>query len=133
MSELLQQRNPQSELQVILSTHSPFMLSDVLSNQIIKMDYDERGLCVISNAEKPSFAANIHSIMADSFFLKYTIGEQARLFLSEKFDLFRSMLRRRDDLSEKDRIEIKKMSELLPNIGDELIRHSFASIIENLQ
>lgn len=43
------------------------------------------------------------------------------------------MLRRRDDLSEKDRIEIKKMSELLPNIGDELIRHSFASIIENLQ
>ena len=133
MNELLQQRNPQSELQVILSTHSPFMLSDVLSNQIIKMDYDERGLCVISNAEKPSFAANIHSIMADSFFLKYTIGEQARLFLSEKFDLFRSMLRRRDDLSEKDRIEIKKMSELLPNIGDELIRHSFASIIENLQ
>lgn len=133
MNELLHQRNPQSELQVILSTHSPFMLSDVLSNQIIKMDYDEMGLCVISNAEKPSFAANIHSIMADSFFLKYTIGEQARLFLSEKFDLFRSMLRRRDDLSEKDRIEIKKMSELLPNIGDELIRHSFASIIENLQ
>ena len=133
LSKLLQQRNPQSELQVILSTHSPFMLSDVLSNQIIKMDYDDNGLCVISNAEKPSFAANIHSIMADSFFLKYTIGEQARLFLSEKFDLFKGMLGRRDDLSEEDRIEIEKMTELLPNIGDELIRHSFASIIEKLQ
>lgn len=133
LSELLQQRNPQSELQVILSTHSPFMLSDVLSNQIIKMDYDDKGLCIISTAEKPSFAANIHSIMADNFFLKYTIGEQARLFLSEKFDLFKGMLRRRDDLSEEDRAEIKKMTDLLPSIGDELIRHSFASIIEKLQ
>lgn len=55
------------------------------------MDYDDRGMCVIANAEKPSFAANIHSIMADCFFLKYTIGEQARLCLTEKLGLFKDM------------------------------------------
>ena len=72
-------------------TQYTFTFSDVLANQIIKMDYDDRGMCVIANAEKPSFAANIHSIMADCFFLKYTIGEQARLCLTEKLGLFKDM------------------------------------------
>jgi hypothetical protein len=133
LNKLLKQRNPKSGFQVILSTHSPFMLSDVLANQIIKMDYDDKGLCVISHAEKPTYAANIHSIMADSFFLKYTIGEQARLFLTEKFELFKDMQKRRGRLSDADKNEIVKMQELLPNIGDELIRHGMASIIEKLQ
>lgn len=133
LNNLLKQRNPKSSFQVILSTHSPFMLSDVLANQIIKMDYDDKGLCVISHAEKPTYAANIHSIMADSFFLKYTIGEQARLFLTEKFELFKNMQKRRGNLSDTDKCEIAKMQELLPNIGDELIRHVMSSIINKLQ
>ena len=133
LNHLLRLRNPKSNFQVILSTHSPFMLSDVLANQIIKMDYDDKGLCVITNAEKPTYAANIHSIMADSFFLKFTIGEQARQFLTEKFKMFKDMQKRREHLTEIDKREISKMQELLPNIGDELIRHSLASIIEKLQ
>lgn len=133
LSNLLKQRNPKSSFQVILSTHSPFMLSDVLANQIIKMDYDDKGLCVISHAEKPTYAANIHSIMADSFFLKYTIGEHARLFLTEKLELFKDMQKRRENLSDTDKDEITKMQELLPNIGDELIRHVMSSIIDRLQ
>lgn len=132
LNNLLKQRNPKSSFQVILSTHSPFMLSDVLANQIIKMDYDDKGLCVISHAEKPTYAANIHSIMADSFFLKYTIGDQARLFLTEKFELFKNMQKRRGNLSDTDKCEIAKMQELLPSIGDELIRHIMSSIINKL-
>lgn len=134
LNNLLKQRNPKSSFQVILSTHSPFMLSDVLANQIIKMDYDDKGLCVISHAEKPTYAANIHSIMADSFFLKYTMGDQARLFLTEKFELFKNMQKRRGNLSDTDKCEIAKMQELLPSIGgDELIRHIMSSIINKLQ
>lgn len=132
MQKVLNKRNPSAELQVILSTHSPFMLSDVLSSQIVRMDYDEMGKCIILQNSKPSFAANIHSIMADGFFLKYTIGEQARLFLSEKFALLQDMLLRKDQLTDEDYIEIYKVSDLLPEIGDELIRYSFTSIIERL-
>ena len=133
LNSLLKQRDPKSGFQVILSTHSPFMLSDLLANQIIKMDYDDKGLCVIYHAEKPTYAANIHSIMADSFFLKYTIGEQARLFLTEKFELFKDMQNRRGNLTDADKGEIAKMQNLLPNIGDELIRHGMASILDKLQ
>lgn len=133
LNNLLKQRKPKSNFQVILSTHSPFMLSDVLANQIIKMDYNNKGLCIISHAEKPTYAANIHSIMADSFFLKYTIGEQARVFLTEKLELFKDMYKRRGNLSDTDKGEIVMMQELLPNIGDELIRHGMSLIINKLQ
>ena len=67
------------------------------------MDYNNKGLCIISHAEKPTYAANIHSIMADSFFLKYTIGEQARVFLTEKLELFKDMYKRRGNLSDTDK------------------------------
>lgn len=40
---------------------------------------------------------------------------------------------RRERLSETDREEVAQMKKLLPNIGDELIRHSIVSIIEKLQ
>ena len=43
LNVLLSKRNPNTELQVLISTHSPFMLSDVMASQVIKMDYDENG------------------------------------------------------------------------------------------
>lgn len=134
MSQILGQRNPDAQLQVLLSTHSPFMLSDVLSEQVIKMDFNELGLCRISqNIEKPYFAANIHSIMADGFFLQYTIGEQARMFLTEKFALFKGMINRKDHLDKLDIQEIENMRELLPKIGDEIIRHSFENLLNAIR
>ncbi|MBQ8225568.1 MAG: AAA family ATPase [Bacteroides sp.] len=132
LNEVLKKRMPEAELQVILSTHSPFMLSDVLSEQVIKMDYDEKGHCLISPYRKPCYAANIHTIMADGFFLNYTIGEQARIFLTEKFDLLKRMLDRKDSLSKAERLELEKMKALIPEIGDDIIRNSFETLIRML-
>lgn len=121
-----------TEFQVILSTHSPFMLSDVLSEQVIRMDYDDKGLCVISQNNESTFAANIHSIMANSFFLEYTIGEQARSILTQKFAFLKDCFQRREFLSKSEIAEIYHIRTIAQNIGDELIRYSFMSIIEKL-
>lgn len=132
MHRVMDKRCPGTEFQVIMSTHSPFMLSDVLSEQVIRMDYDDRGMCVITQKIKSTFAANIHSIMADSFFLEYTIGEQARLILTEKFSFLKDCYQRRNFLSNEDLAEISRIGVMAQNIGDELIRYSFTSIIEKL-
>lgn len=132
MHRMMEKRCRGTEFQVLMSTHSPFMLSDVLADQVVRMDYDEKGLCVISQDNKSTFAANIHSIMADSFFLKYTIGEQARTILTEKFACLKDCFGRRESLSNKDVAEINHIRALVPHIGDELIRYSFTSILERL-
>ena len=132
MSEIIKRRDHDTEIQIILSTHSPFLLSDVLSNQIIRMDFDEMGKANILRNSKPSFAANIHSLMADSFFLEYTIGEQSRKFLSEKFKWLKDRQSQIAPLSQTDHEELLKLQSLLPEIGDEMIRYSFQVLIERL-
>lgn len=133
LNVLLSKRNPNTELQVLISTHSPFMLSDVMASQVIKMDYDENGKCVISESEKPYYAANIHSIMADGFFLEYTIGEQARIFLEDKFKLLQRLTCMNRNLSSSEKEELTMIRSLIPNIGDALIRHCFCMMLEKFE
>lgn len=133
LNVLLSKRNPNTELQVLISTHSPFMLSDVMASQVIKMDYDENGKCVISESKKPYYAANIHSIMADGFFLEYTIGEQARIFLEDKFKLLQRLTCMNRNLSSLEKEELTMIRSLIPNIGDALIRHCFCMMLEKFK
>lgn len=130
---LLSKRNSNTELQVLISTHSPFMLSDVMASQVIKMDYDENGKCVISESKKPYYAANIHSIMADGFFLEYTIGEQARIFLEDKFKLLQRLTCLNRNLSSSEKEELTMIRSLIPNIGDALIRHCFCMMLQKFE
>ena len=133
LNVLLSKRNPNAELQVLISTHSPFMLSDVMASQVIKMDYDENGKCVMSKSKKPYYAANIHSIMADGFFLEYTIGEQARIFLEDKFKLLQRLTCMNRNLSSSEKEELTMIRSLIPNIGDALIRHCFCMMLEKFK
>lgn len=133
LNVLLSKRNPNTELQVLISTHSPFMLSDVMASQVIKMDYDENGKCVISESKKPYYAANIHSIIADGFFLEYTIGEQARIFLEDKFKLLQRLTCMNRNLSSSEKEELTMIRSLIPNIGDALIRHCFCMMLEKFK
>ena len=132
MQAVLTRRNPNAEFQVLMSTHSPFMLSDVLTEQVIKMDYDEKGFCHIMQSETPYFAANIHSIMVNGFFLKYTIGEQARKFLTSKFELLNSMVERKEELTADERAEVENMAKLVPCIGDDMIRGLFSNLVKRI-
>ena len=133
LNVLLSKRNPNTELQVLISTHSPFMLSDVMASQVIKMDYDENGKCVISESEKPYYAANIHSIMADGFFLEYTIGEKSRIFLEDKFKMLQRLTCMNRNLSSSEKEELTMIRSLIPNIGDALIRHCFCMMLEKFK
>lgn len=130
--ELISKRSEGSSLQVILTTHSPFMLSDVLSSQVIKMDIDEQGLCKIAQGGRETFAANVHTIMADSFFLDYTIGEYAREFLTEKLAMLKDYVQRKDTLTEEEWTKVRQLREFMPKIGDEMIRYCFESLLKKL-
>lgn len=58
------------KVQLILTTHSPFVLSDIPKNHVLFLDKDKSGNTKISNIEREqTFASNIHELLADSFFL----------------------------------------------------------------
>lgn len=63
-------------VQFIIATHSPYMISDVPKENVFSLEEKEK-MIVIKRVEK-TFAANIIDILSDTFFLDYSIGEFAR-------------------------------------------------------
>ena len=59
--------NYRCSLNVIVATHSPFVLSDIPQQNIL---YLERGKCVNSKIDVNPYAANVNDILHQSFFLK---------------------------------------------------------------
>lgn len=74
--------------QIILTSHSPFIISDLPASNIIFLKKDTEGKCqVVENPladKKPTFAANIHTLLADSFFIEGgLIGDWAKIKINE--------------------------------------------------
>ena len=125
LDEILKERVGKADIQIIISTHSPLLLSDVLPEQITRLDMDSKGYCLIKNdTQKAYFGANIHTILADGFFLDYTIGEYARAYLQEKLDWIKKLLNE-ETISPRDIETARKLRMVVPFIGDSIIRKSF--------
>ena len=67
-----------SGINVTLITHSPFVLSDIPSENIMFLTRDKENVL-----EGNTFAANIHDLFNNTFFLPYTVGELARKEISD--------------------------------------------------
>jgi len=59
-------------INIIVSTHSPFILSDIPSSNVLRLQY---GSPHVFNEIDKTFGANIYDLLKDSFFLEGFIGE----------------------------------------------------------
>ena len=97
---------------IILTTHSPFILSDIPACNILAL---ENGQPDNSFNNERTFAANIYDILGNNFFMKNFIGE----FASKKIDGIIGRLTNRKVITEKEKSIIKPQIGL---IGDDVIR-----------
>jgi len=74
---------------LIFTTHSPFLISDIPKQNIIFLDKDKDGKCkVLPHSEvmnkKQTFGQNIHTLLSDSFFMEDGLmGEFAKEKINE--------------------------------------------------
>lgn len=81
--QFLKDEFPKLRFQILISTHSPFILSDIVNENIIKVLKDERGCAYFENLDGKTFGADIHYLLKDAFFLNVTMGEFSRAFIQE--------------------------------------------------
>jgi len=78
------------KINIIIATHSPFIISDLSKENIIFLDKDENGKCKVVdglNEKKETFGANIHTLLSDSFFMEDGLmGEFAKSKINEIID-----------------------------------------------
>lgn len=110
-----------SAINILFLTHSPFILSDIPSSNVLLLDRNEEGVTVIKENESETFAANINDLLADNFFLDETL---IGAFAEKKIEKLIEKISKGDYDKNKD----EKLVEL---IGDPYLKASIINFIEN--
>lgn len=67
--------NNKPNLQVIISTHSPFIITDFPNESIVLLDQNEDKRTIVKNKHEVNpFGANLYDLLNDGFFLENSIG-----------------------------------------------------------
>ncbi|WP_102694163.1 AAA family ATPase [Rummeliibacillus pycnus] len=104
--------------QIIISTHSPFILSDIHSSNIIYLEKDNTGYSKAILRKVNTFGANIHTLLKDGFFMSSTMGE----FASKKIKEVISFITESNiyDVTEEQK---KECLNIINSIGEPLIQN----------
>ncbi|MFC4141538.1 hypothetical protein [Pedobacter mendelii] len=111
-----------NSINILFLTHSPFILSDIPRENILLLEKDpQTGKSVAAANIGETFAANIHDLLANNFFLDGTlIGMFAELRIKA---LIKKIKRGKNRLDEND-------FKLIDMIGDTYLRFGFKKFIE---
>lgn len=114
------------QVQLIISTHSPFLVSDLPKQCINFTKKDEKtGQSKVDELKQhdTTFGANIHSLFTDAFFLKNSlIGEFAR----EKIDSLINQVNQKDEFTAEEYVRLKSEIDI---IGEPFIRYKLTEKI----
>ena len=103
-----------ANVQLLITTHTPYLLSDLLPCFITCLKKQNKKIYIRNG--KRSFAANLYDILNSNFFVSNPIGEFAISKLNEIMDL-------------KDGEDVTGYKELIENIGDEYLRKELERIL----
>lgn len=117
--------NGYQSYQLIITTHSPFIISDLPKDNVIALEKDLfTGYCKQVPIVE-SFASNIHTLLAHDFFMTSTIGEFAKYKINKAI----SLLNNTGDLSITEKEEIEYIISI---IGEPLIKNKLEILFENV-
>ncbi|MDM5264837.1 AAA family ATPase [Bacillus wiedmannii] len=123
-SDAIKQRN----IQLILTSNSPFIVSDLPSTNVIFLKKDGENTIIIDDLEEyhQTFAANIHSLLAHSFFMEDGV---TGAFAKRKINEIAHLLVK-EDINKILQNE-KKIERTINLIGEPLIRNKLSQMLKD--
>jgi hypothetical protein len=118
------------KFQLILTTHSPYLLSDLSSEHVLLLNRPQGGSTqIVSDREFQTFGANINELLADAFFLTDgLIGDFAKSQIQKVINqLNQWRLQKLNEISEKvfsvDNAQKDNCRKVISLIGDRIVRN----------
>lgn len=117
VKEILKRENlfEDRKISFIVSTHSPFILSDVTNDYIIYLERQPDGSTKQVKKKKDTFAGNIGELFTENFFMENTIGEFSRSKIQDVIEKLKSKNPISDD-------ELGACKQLIEKVGDDLLK-----------
>ncbi len=123
ITSAIEKNNYNKDIQLIITTHSPYLLSDMLPSNVFLLDRDndDKKLSIQRlDKKEPDFScfgANIYDLMQNNFFMNNTVGE----FATKKIN---DVARQIDKLSKENIDDIVKIEFIIDNIGEPLLKNA---------
>ena len=101
-------------IQVVLSSHSPFIVTDILSENVYAITREESDNKSIIKQKQDTFATNIYYLLMDTFMLENTFGKYS-------YDKIKDVVKRLKDDEIEDQ-ELKAIKSFIDRIGEKTVR-----------
>ena len=115
-------------INIIIVTHSPFILSDLPETNILFLDKNQK---YTNKKQGATLGANIYELLKNGFFLEYAIGDFIQMKLREILDLYYE-----ENIDKQQRIFLEKKDSIkftIDHLGEEYIRNNFNQIYIQLE
>ncbi|WP_321279069.1 AAA family ATPase [Marinifilum fragile] len=130
--ETIPKINNQRSYQIIFTSHSPFLVSDLPKDNIIFLNKKDDGMCkVCEKDELPdyTFGANIHSLYRNSFFLENGLmGEFAKGKIDQVIRNLNNELQ-----NEEDKMSPGDMLFVIQQIGEPLLKNKLQEMFDHYE
>lgn len=118
-------KNGIESINVCFITHSPFILSDIPSQNILRLETDSEGEPIINTNASQTFGANIHDLLANDFFLESGfMGE----FAKEKINNLIYYLTSDDETSEG--LDMDSIEHYIELIGEPFLKNDLLELFK---
>lgn len=126
----IEQRHRHKNFQIIFTTHSPIILSDITSDRLIKLKREKNCNKVdVISCEKLIFGANIERLFYDGFFMENgNIGEIAK----EKIRSVLKYIKNKEDGNSDSSILEPMVKYIISNIGEPTVKNRLNQRLERL-
>lgn len=112
------------KVQIILTSHSPFIVSDLPKQNIIFLEKKENFCEVISFKEDQTFGANIHTLLSNQFFMSEgVIGKFARMKIQHELEPLLNNDTKHNDL--------ERLKKFINTIGEPVLRSKLNEILNS--
>ena len=131
----------QERVQVVITTNSPFILSDVLREDVVYLSGEEEKITEMREKEI-TFGQNIHRLLRRNFFMEATIGEYAKTMIQEMIGVLqggkKSKAARMEDIRKflhqyytevKDGEEYEDVQRLIHQVGEPIYRDNLEKLV----
>lgn len=117
-TEFISEKFGKREVQILVTSHSPFILSDLPPNCVVLLKRGDSNPVVVDSLDKKNetFGANVHELFTDSFFLQDgLIGEFARRKIE-------NLIKRVHDKNQYTQAEYNSFKKEIDIIGEPYVR-----------
>lgn len=124
--EFLSSEFKKYKFEIIITTHSPYILSDVDSRHVIFLEDGE-----VKEPITETFGQNIHTIIKKSFFLDFTLGEFARKQIEDVNKYLDNKSKNSGYVCED--MDMDKAREIISVIGEPVIKNSLEEKFKSIE